>query len=80
MNKVKKISGLLWMLLAPCLVLFLVLQAYEKISSVPDGIAKMNTALQWGIIIFIFIPISIGLAIFGYYAFQNDYEKLTDES
>lgn len=76
MNKFKKILGLFWMLLGPASIIFLFMQAIEKIHLAESGVATTNTALQWGIILFIFIPISAGLVVFGYYAFKGEYDHL----
>lgn len=75
MNKLKKALGLCWILLGPAAIVFLFIQAIEKTRLAEPGIAQTNTALQWGIILFIFIPISAGLVIFGYYAITGAYEK-----
>ena len=81
MNKLKKTLGLFWILLGPASIIFLFMQAAEKIGLASSGVEKTNTALQWGIILFIFIPISAGLVIFGYYAFKGEYDQLpTDDS
>ncbi|MES2829029.1 MAG: hypothetical protein V4687_12775 [Bacteroidota bacterium] len=79
MNSIKKILGLLWMILGPASIILMFIQAMEKIGLAPEGVAKTNTALQWGIILFIFIPISAGLVIFGYYAFKGEYDQLPEE-
>jgi hypothetical protein len=79
MNGLKKALGLLWMLLGPASVIFMFLQAMDKIGLAAEGVAKTNTALQWGIILFIFIPISTGLVIFGWYAFKGEYDKLPED-
>jgi len=79
MNALKKGLGLFWMLLGPASIIFMFLQALDKVGLAPEGVAKTNTALQWGIILFIFIPISAGLVIFGYYAFKGEYDKLPEE-
>jgi len=79
MNKLKKALGLFWMLLGPASVIFLFMQAYEKTGLAEAGADKTNTALQWGIILFIFIPISAGLVIFGYYALKGEYDQLPSE-
>ncbi|MNY83286.1 hypothetical protein D3C86_2259550 [compost metagenome] len=55
------------------------MQAFEKIGLAEEGVHKTNTALQWGIILFIFIPISAGLVIFGYYAWKGEYDNLPEE-
>ncbi|WP_432710684.1 DUF6814 family protein [Pedobacter sp.] len=80
MNKLKKALGIIWMLLAPVSIIFLLLQAIEKVGLAADGVEKTNTALQWGIILFIFIPISAGLVIFGYYALKGEYDQLPDDN
>lgn len=80
MNTIKKILGLVWIILAPTAVIFMFQQAIEKTHAAAEGIARTNTALQWGIILFIFIPICTGLAIFGYYAFKDEYKKLPSRS
>ena len=79
MNALKKGLGLFWMLLGPASIIFMFIQAMEKVGLAAEGVAKTNTALQWGIILFIFIPISAGLVIFGYYAYKGEYDKLPEE-
>jgi hypothetical protein len=79
MNALKKGLGLFWMFLGPASIIFMFMQAMDKVGLAPEGVAKTNTALQWGIILFIFIPISAGLVIFGYYAFKGEYDKLPEE-
>jgi heme/copper-type cytochrome/quinol oxidase subunit 2 len=79
MNTVKKYLGIIWMLLAPLLVGFMVWQAADKIGSAAAA-AKSNIALQWIIILFIFIPICIGLFVFGYYCLKGDYNHLPESS
>jgi ABC-type maltose transport system permease subunit len=80
MNKMKKALGIVWMLLAPVSIIFLLLQAIEKVGLAAEGADKTNTALQWGIILFIFIPISAGLVIFGYYAMKGEYDHLPEDN
>ena len=80
MNALKKILGLCWMLLAPCLVIFMIGQASEKIGMATEGAARTNTALQWGIILLVFIPICGGFMLFGYYALKGEYSNLPTSS
>ena len=80
MNKMKKALGIVWMLMAPVSIIFLLLQAIEKVGLAAEGVDKTNTALQWGIILFIFIPISAGLVIFGYYAMKGEYDQLPEDN
>lgn len=72
MNAAKKYLGLLWMVLAPIIILFLFSQAADKISH-STALTSANVTLQWGIILLIFLPICIGFAIFGYYSFKGYY-------
>ncbi|TDE18204.1 DUF6814 family protein [Dyadobacter psychrotolerans] len=80
MNVLKKILGILWIVLGPVIILFLIMQAIEKVAAAAEGIARTNTTLQWSIIILIFIPICAGLMIFGVYAFKGEYERLPTSS
>ena len=78
MNQVKKIMGVLWMLIAPMVIYFLVMGAIHNISS--NGVKDINKPVPWIIIIGIFTPIAVGLFIFGYYAFKGEYNKLSASS
>jgi hypothetical protein len=79
MDIIKKAFGIICILLAPAAVVLMFMQAIDKTYAV-EGIARTNTALQWGIILFIFIPISAGLVIFGYYALKGEYKDLPSSS
>ncbi len=76
----KRILGLVWIILGPAAMIFMSMQAYDKISKAEAGVAQTNTALQWGIILLIFIPIAIGLVIFGKYSLAGEYDKLPESS
>ncbi|MFD0940441.1 DUF6814 family protein [Pedobacter boryungensis] len=80
MKAFKKILGLVWIILGPAAMIFMAFQAWDKVSKAEAGIAQTNTALQWGIILLIFIPIAIGLVIFGKYALAGEYDKLPESS
>jgi hypothetical protein len=80
MSAIKKLLGIVWILLAPTAVVLMFMQAFEKTSAAAEGIARTNTALQWGIILFIFIPISIGFTIFGFYSLKGEYDQEGMES
>ena len=79
MNHLKKILGLIWMLLSPAIVVFLFWQAGEKIETATAS-TKSNVTLQWAIILIIFLPICIGLFIFGYYGLKGYYDHLPESS
>lgn len=80
MSGLKKILGLLWIALGPVIIIFLFMQAADKIAEAAEGIARTNTTLQWAIIILIFIPICAGLVIFGRYAWKGEYDHLPESS
>lgn len=79
MNTVKKLLGYIWMIMAPAIIVFLLYQAYVKITAASEA-AKANTILQWAIILIIFLPITFGFFIFGKYASQNAYDHLPESS
>lgn len=80
MKALKKYLGVIWIILGPATMTFLSWQAWDKISSAKAGIATTNTALQWGIILLIFIPIAVGLVIFGKYAYAEEYNTHSENS
>lgn len=77
MNQLKKIMGIVWMLIAPIVIYFLVTGA---IANIGHGTKDINKPVPWIIIISIFTPIAAGLFIFGYYAFKREYEHLPENS
>ncbi len=78
MNQLKKVMGVLWMILAPVVIYFLVMGAVHNIDSA--GTKDINKPIPWIIIIAIFTPIAIGLMIFGFYSVKGEYDKLPDSS
>ncbi|WP_293784298.1 DUF6814 family protein [uncultured Pedobacter sp.] len=80
MNTLKKFLGLVWMVLGPLMMTFLFIQAIDKIGLTHSDIERTNAILQWAIILFIFLPISLGLMIFGFYAWKGEYDRLPESS
>lgn len=78
MNSLKKIMGVIWMLLGPLVIIFLVMSAVQHIDG--NGTKDINKPIPWIIIIGIFTPISIGLMIFGYYSITGQYDHLPESS
>ena len=78
MNAVKKYLGIIWLLLAPAVIYFLVSGAITHID--PSGKKDINNPVIWVIIISIFTPIAVGLMIFGWYAFKGEYDHLPESS
>ncbi len=74
MNAIKRILGIVWMLMGPVVLYFLISGAIHNID--PAGTKDINKPIPWIIIIAIFTPIAIGLMIFGYYAYKGEYDHL----
>lgn len=72
MKRVKRLSGILWIIIAVVSIAVLLLGAYRNIDV--DGTTDISKPLPWIIIIAIFTPIAIGMGIFGWYAFKGEYE------
>jgi hypothetical protein len=89
MNNLRRTLGIVWILLGPAALIFMIIQAAEKIgianvkilAAADEGAkalasaAKLNVQLQWGIIIGIFLPIAFGLIIFGLYSMKGEYDR-----
>lgn len=69
MNALKKYLGWVWLLLGPLAVFYLIKTAAHEIAAKP----VIDTKIQWAVFIIVFIPIAIGLMIFGYYAVKGEY-------
>lgn len=76
MSTIKRIFGILWMALGPLAIWFLASTALEQIALKPT----LDTKIQWGVFVGVFLPIAFGLMIFGYYAFRGEYEHLPHRS
>ena len=78
MNAIKKYLGIIWLLLGPAVIFFLVYGAIQNID--PAGKKDINNPIIWIIIIAIFTPIAIGIMIFGWYALKGEYDRLPESS
>ena len=76
MNQLKRIMGVVWIIIAPVIIYFLVMGAIHIID--PAGTKDINKPVPWVIIIAIFTPIAIGLMIFGYYSLKGEYDHLPE--
>ena len=74
MDQLKRLLGIVWMLLGPVTIFILVWGAVTNIN--PTGTGDINKPLPWIIVIGIFTPIAIGLTIFGWYAWKGEFNKL----
>ena len=76
MNSIKRFAGILWILLGPAAIYYLVKTASEEVAKKP----VIDTKIQWIVFVVIFIPVAIGLMIFGWYALQGEYDRLPESS
>jgi hypothetical protein len=74
LNPVRRALGVVWMLLGPVALFFLLKTAVSEIVRNP----LPSTKIQWSTFVIIFIPIAVGLVLFGYYALKGEYS--TEES
>jgi purine-cytosine permease-like protein len=78
MNVFKRYFGLIFLFIAPFVIYELVNGAIDNIDTRKKEL--INSPVNWIVIIAIFIPIAIGLVIFGWYAFRGEYDKLPKKS
>ena len=76
MNTIKRFAGIVWIVMAPTAIFYLIKTASEEIAKKP----VLDTKIQWIVFVVIFIPIAIGLMIFGWYAFKGEYDRLPKSS
>jgi hypothetical protein len=76
MNSLKRWLGIVWMILGPVTIFYLLKTAANEIAKKP----VIDTKIQWAVFVIIFIPIAIGMIIFGYYAFKGEYDRLPESS
>jgi hypothetical protein len=76
MNAVKKALGIVWILLGPVAIFYLIKTAAAEIAKKP----LIDTKIQWGVFVVIFMPIAIGMMIFGFYALKGEYSSLPESS
>lgn len=72
MNQVKRIAGIIWMALSIVAYGILLKTTMSQINAKPTT----DTIVQWSIFAIIFLPIAIGLLIFGWLALKGDYDQL----
>ena len=74
MQQVKRYLGIVWMLFGPATIILLLIAAITNINS--DAKGDIHEPLPWIIIIGVFTPVAIGLMIFGWYAWKQEYTDL----
>ncbi|MFN3664837.1 MAG: DUF6814 family protein [Sediminibacterium sp.] len=70
MKQIKRIAGIIWILLGPVAVFFMIKTAANEIAAKPST----DTWIQWGVFVVVFLPIAFGLSLFGYYALKGEYD------
>ncbi|HET6768166.1 MAG TPA: hypothetical protein VFH08_12225 [Chitinophagaceae bacterium] len=76
MNLLKRYAGLLWIIMGPVAIFYLIKTAAAEIEKKP----VIDTKIQWIVFVVIFIPIAIGLMVFGWYALKGEYDHLPESS
>ena len=76
MNTLKRIAGILWVIAGPLAIYYLVKTAADEINKKP----VIDTKIQWAVFVIVFIPIAIGIIIFGFYAIKGEYDQLPGSS
>jgi hypothetical protein len=75
MDTLKRILGFVWALLGPAIIIGMIWQAVDELSQVkPEKVQE--TYIFWIIVVTIFLPIALGLTLFGIYAIQNEYKAV----
>lgn len=76
MSQLRKLFGILWIAIGPAAIWRLIRTAAAEIQKNP----VIDTKIQWGVFVVVFIPIAMGLVIFGWYALKGEYEELPEGS
>jgi hypothetical protein len=71
MNILKRLLGIVWIALGPLVLFWLIRTGVGEVAKKP----VTDTKIQWGIFVLIFIPIAVGLILFGYYALKGEYDE-----
>ena len=71
MNQIKRILGIVWILVGIAAIALMIYSAATNINSAKGDIGK---PIPWIIIIAVFTPVAIGLIIFGWYSFKGEYD------
>ena len=69
MKGLKKWLGIVWILFSIATAYYIVSTAVTEISAGTPA----DAPIFWPIIIFIFLPILVGLGLFGYYSLKEEY-------
>jgi hypothetical protein len=73
MNAIRRYLGIVWMLAGPAVFIMLVASAVKHIYSDLKG--DISNPVPWIIILVIFLPVAMGLVVFGWYCWKGDYDE-----
>lgn len=75
MNAIKKISGIVCIALSLAAIWFLITRAGAELSVAN---VKPDKKIFWYSILPVYVPLMLGLALFGWYALKGEYDRITD--
>ncbi len=76
MHKLKQYAGFIWLVIGPVLFIMLLISAMNNINGHAKG--DISNPIPWIIILAIFLPIAVGLSIFGWYALKGNYDNTSE--
>lgn len=71
MDQLKRILGILWIVIG---IAAIVLMIYSAASNIHTAKGDIGKPIPWIIIITVFTPVAIGLIIFGWYSLKGEYD------
>lgn len=74
MNALKRLIGIVWIVLAFAAIWFLFSRAGAELSA---AVVTPDKKIFWYTILPVYTPLMLGLALFGYYALKGDYDRIT---
>lgn len=74
MNALKRITGVIVLLLGLVLVVGMPVYAIAELAT--EGKGTQENYLFWIIVLFIFIPCALGLSLFGWFAAKGEYADM----
>lgn len=69
MNALKKILGILFMLVSPVALFYLIRTALGEMQTHQS----LDVYIQWSIFVLVFVPVIIGFFLFGWYSWKGEY-------
>ena len=73
MKTIKKLSGILWIGLAVAAIWFLFDRAITELNATT---VKPDKKIFWYSLLPVYVPLMLGLALFGWYALKGEYSKV----